>query len=560
MSNQTSDNNKRIAKNTLLLYVRMLFTMAVSLFTSRVILNTLGVEDYGINNVVGGIVTMFSVLSGSLSSSISRFITFELGKGNIERLKTIFSTGVNIQLGMSVLIIIIAEAFGIWFLNAKMNIPADRMVAANWVFQCAILTFVLNLLSVPYNAAIIAHEKMSAFAYISVVEVTLKLIIVYMLTISPFDRLKTYAVLLLCVGAVIRFIYGYYCKRHFEECTYHLVFDKPVLKEMTGFAGWNFLGNGSYMLNTQGVNILMNLYFGVAVNAARGIATQVDAALKQFVNNFTTAVNPQITKSYAQGDLDYMHKLVCRSAKFSAFLMLFFAIPILLETQSILTIWLKTVPEYAAIFLQLIIISSFVDTVLANSLVTSMFATGNIKRYQIIVTTIGCLVFPFSWIAFQLGFQPEIAYVLYFIIYTVLLGVRLYLLKDMVKLPIMMYVREVLYRVLPVMIICFIIPMMIRYSMQEGWMRLILLCLVSTIVTAVVEYSIGLTKNERKFIVGKINNKNINNNIKDKYLKMKELLTKMGGVVKTDNFYQYPCAFCLCYNKQVINNKQEAWR
>ena len=530
MSNQTSDNNKRIAKNTLLLYVRMLFTMAVSLFTSRVILNTLGVEDYGINNVVGGIVTMFSVLSGSLSASISRFITFELGKGNLQRLKTVFSTGVNIQLGMSLLVVILAEAVGIWFLNTKMNIPVERLNAANWVFQCAILTFVLNLLSVPYNAAIIAHEKMSAFAYISVVEVTLKLIIVYMLTISPFDRLKTYAVLLLLVGAIIRFIYGYYCKRHFEECTYHFVFDKPVLKEMTGFAGWNFLGNGAYMLNTQGVNILMNLYFGVAVNAARGIATQVDAALKQFVNNFTTAVNPQITKSYAQGDLDYMHKLVCRSAKFSAFLMLYFAIPIMLETHSILTIWLKTVPEYAAIFLQLIIISSFVDTVLANSLVTSMFATGNIKRYQIIVTTIGCLVFPFSWIAFQLGFQPEIAYVLYFIIYTVLLGVRLYLLKDMVKLPVMMYVREVLYRVLPVMIICFIISMMIRFSMQEGWMRLILLCLVSTIVTAVVEYSIGLTKNERKFIVGKINNKNINNNMKDKYLKIKELLIKMGGV------------------------------
>lgn len=530
MSNQTLDNNKRIAKNTLLLYVRMLFTMAVSLFTSRVILNTLGVEDYGIYNVVGGIVTMFSVLSGSLSSSISRFITFELGKGNIERLKTIFSTGVNIQLGMSVLIIIIAEAVGIWFLNTKMNIPTDRMVAANWVFQCAILTFVLNLLSVPYNAAIIAHEKMSAFAYISVVEVTLKLIIVYMLSISPFDRLKTYAVLLLCVGAVIRFIYGYYCKRHFEECTYHLVFDKPVLKEMTGFAGWNFLGNGAYMLNTQGINILMNLYFGVAVNAARGIATQVDAALKQFVNNFTTAVNPQITKSYAQGDLDYMHKLVCRSAKFSAFLMLFFAIPIILETHSILTIWLKTVPEYAAVFLQLIIISSFVDTVLANSLVTSMFATGNIKRYQIIVTTVGCLVFPFSWIAFQLGFQPEIAYVLYFIIYAILLGVRLFLLKDMVKLPVMMYVREVLFRVFPVMMISFIPLMIIRFSMQEGLMRLILLCLVSTIVTAIIEYWIGLTKNERKFILDKINNNKINNNIKDKYLKMNVLLTKMGGV------------------------------
>ncbi len=504
MSNQTSDNNKRIAKNTLLLYVRMLFTMAVSLFTSRVILNTLGVEDYGINNVVGGIVTMFSVLSGSLSSSISRFITFELGKGNIERLKTIFSTGVNIQLGMSVLIIIIAEAVGIWFLNAKMNIPADRRVAANWVFQCAILTFVLNLLSVPYNAAIIAHEKMSAFAYISVVEVTLKLIIVYMLTISPFDRLKTYAVLLLCVGAVIRFIYGYYCKRHFEECTYHFVFDKPVLKEMTGFAGWNFLGNGAYMLNTQGVNILMNLYFGVAVNAARGIATQVDAALKQFVNNFTTAVNPQITKSYAQGDLDYMHKLVCRSAKFSAFLMMFFAVPIILETNTILTIWLKTVPDYAVIFLQWIIISSFMDTVLANSLVTSMFATGKIKRYQIIVTTVGCLVFPLSWIAFKLGFEPQVGYILYFIIYTILLFVRLYLLKDMVKLPVMMYIREVLYKLAPIIVVGFSIPGILILTMDAGWLRLILVCLLSVLVTAASEYFIGLSNKEKNFVAEKI--------------------------------------------------------
>lgn len=504
MSNQTSDNNKRIAKNTLLLYVRMLFTMAVSLFTSRVILNTLGVEDYGINNVVGGIVTMFSVLSGSLSSSISRFITFELGKGNIERLKTIFSTGVNIQLGMSVLIIIIAEAVGIWFLNTKMNIPTDRMVAANWVFQCAILTFVLNLLSVPYNAAIIAHEKMLAFAYISVVEVSLKLIIVYMLMISPFDRLETYAVLLLLVGAVIRFIYGYYCKRHFEECTYHFVFDKPVLKEMTGFAGWNFLGNGAYMLNTQGVNILMNLYFGVAVNAARGIATQVDAALKQFVNNFTTAVNPQITKSYAQGDLDYMHKLVCRSAKFSAFLMMFFAVPIILETNTILTIWLKTVPDYAVIFLQWIIISSFMDTVLANSLVTSMFATGKIKRYQIIVTTVGCLVFPLSWIAFKLGFEPQVGYILYFIIYTILLFVRLYLLKDMVKLPVMMYIREVLYKLAPIIVVGFSIPGILILTMDAGWLRLILVCLLSVLVTAASEYFIGLSNKEKNFVAEKI--------------------------------------------------------
>ncbi len=501
---QTSDNTKRIAKNTLLLYVRMLFTMAVSLFTSRVILNTLGVEDYGINNVVGGIVTMFSVLSGSLSASISRFITFELGKGNMQRLKTVFSSGVNIQLGMSILIIVLSEAVGIWFLNTMMNIPAERLDAANWVFQCAILTFVLNLLSVPYNAAIIAHEKMSAFAYISVVEVSLKLIIVYMLTVSPFDRLKTYAVLLLCVGAIIRLIYGIYCQRHFEECAYHLVFDKPVLREMTSFAGWNFLGNGAYLLNTQGVNILMNMYFGVAVNAARGVATQVDAAMKQFVNNFTTAVNPQITKSYAQCDLSYMHKLVCRSAKFSAFVMLFLAVPIILETNTILTIWLKTVPEYAAIFLQWIVISSFVDTVLANCLVTSMFATGNIKRYQIIVTTVGCLVFPLSWLAFAVGMEPQVGYIIYFIIYTILLFVRLWLLEDMVKLPVMMYVKEVLYKVMPVMAIAFAVPSLLRFTMEEGAVRLIAVCAVSVVVTTITEYRLGLTSQERTFVLGKV--------------------------------------------------------
>ena len=495
----TSANNKRIAKNTLMLYVRMLFTMAVSLFTSRVILNTLGVEDYGIQNVVGGVVAMFSVLSGSMSSSISRFITFELGKGELHRLKTVFSTGVNIQLGMSLLVIVVAEAVGVWFLNCKMNIPPERMVAANWVCQCSILTFVLNLLSVPYNASIIAHEKMSAFAYISVIEVTLKLIIVYMLTVSPFDRLITYSVLLLCVGALIRFIYGYYCKRHFEECTYHFVYDKVVLKSMTSFAGWNFLGNGAYMLNTQGVNILMNMYFGVAVNAARGVATQVDAALKQFVNSFTTAVNPHITKSYAQGDLESMHKLVCRSAKFSAFLMMFFAVPIILDTDTILTLWLKNPPAYASIFLKWIIISSFMDTVLANSLVTSMFATGNIKRYQIIVTTVGCLVFPLSWLAFQLGFEPQVGYILYFIIYTILLFIRLYLLRDMVKLPIMMYVREVLFRLLPTIAICFASSSLLLFVMGEGFIRLVLITLLNLIITSITIYFIGFEKSEKTY-------------------------------------------------------------
>ena len=505
MSTNTSANNKRIAKNTLLLYVRMLFMMAISLYTSRVILSTLGVEDYGIQNVVGGVVAMFSVISGSMSASISRFITFELGRGELNRLKKVFSTGVNIQVGMSMLIIILAEAIGVWFLNTKMNIPENRMLAANWVFQCSILTFVINLLSVPYNAAIIAHEKMSAFAYISIIEVILRLLIVYLLFISPFDRLITYAVLSLCVGGLLRFIYGYYCKNNFEECNYHLVYDKTLLKSMAGFAGWNFLGNGAYMLNTQGVNILMNMYFGVAINAARGVAMQVDGAVKQFVNNFTTAVNPQITKSYAQGDFATMHKLVCRSSKFSAFLMMFFAVPIILETDIILTLWLNNPPNYAGVFLRWIIISSFMDTVLANSLVTSMYATGNIKRYQIIVSIVGCLVFPLSWIAYQLGFEPQMGYILYFIIYTILIFVRLYLLKDMIKLPIMMYVREVLFKVLPTMGVSFIVTSLLLPIMEDGIHRLMSVIVLSMVVTSFSSYLLGLNNGEKKFLIEMIN-------------------------------------------------------
>lgn len=347
---ETSANNKRIAKNTLLLYFRTLFIMLVTLYTSRVVLNTLGVTDYGIYNVVGGVVMMFSVISGSLSSSISRFITYELGHGDFEKLKRIFSTSVNIQIGISILILVLAELFGVWFLNAKMNIPAERLSAANWVLQCSLLSFIINLISVPYNACIIAHERMSAFAYISILEAVLKLAVVYMLLVSPYDKLATYAILLVVVALIIRMAYSLYCRRHFEESRYKFVYDKPLVKEMTGFAGWSFFGNGAYMLNVQGVDMLINIFFGVTLNAARGVATQVQNAVMQFVNNFTVAVNPQITKSYAAGEMEYMYKLVCRGARFAYFLLLLFVVPIVCEADYILRLWLKLVPEYAPTF------------------------------------------------------------------------------------------------------------------------------------------------------------------------------------------------------------------
>ena len=501
---ESSVNNKRIAKNTLLLYVRMLFLMVVSLFTSRVILNTLGVEDFGIYNVVGGIVAMFTIISGSLTSAISRFLTFELGKGYKEKLKTIFSTSVNIQLGLSAIIILIGEIVGIWFLNNQMNIPAERMMAANYILQCSLGIFVLNLLSVPYNASIIAHEKMGAYAYISILDIILKLAVAYAIMLSPFDRLISYGVLLLAEAILIRLIYGIYSKRNFEECTYHLIYDKAVLRKMVSFAGWNFLGVTAGTLNTQGVNILMNVYFGVTVNAARGIAVQAGAAISQFVQSFTTAVNPQITKSYATGDMTYMHTLVCQSSKFSAYLFLLMAIPLSVETPAIFEIWLKNPPEYAVLFFRLSLLGTLMDTVLSNSLMTAIFATGDIKKYQIYVTICGGMVFPLTWLVYLMGASPDSTYIIYFIVYCVVLYVRLYVIQQKVHLQIKEYARRVLVKFIPVAGLSFLVPISIAYLMPASFVRILITTIVSVVITCAIIYSIGLTIGERNMVMSKV--------------------------------------------------------
>lgn len=381
MSTQTSDNNKRIAKNTLLLYFRMLFMMAVSLFTSRVVLNTLGVEDYGIYNVVGGIVAMFGFINGSMSSATQRYITFALGKGDKNRLQTVFSTTLQIHTLIAGVIVLLGETIGLWFLYNKMQIPADRMDAAFWVLQCSIIAAVVMIISVPYNADIVAHEKMSAFAYISILEVVLKLAIVYMLLVFSFDKLVLYAFLLLAIQILIRFCYSYYCNKHFEETKYKHVWDKALFKEMTGFAGWSMFGNLAAVLFGQGLNMLLNVFFGPVVNAARGIAVQVQNAVQQFVLNFQMALNPQITKTYAQGEMQEMHKLMYRSARFSFFLLFFLSLPVLFETKFILTVWLKIVPDNTVVFLRIMLCTSLIYT-LSNPLIIANQATGKVRKYQ----------------------------------------------------------------------------------------------------------------------------------------------------------------------------------
>ena len=498
-----AQNNKRIAKNTLLLYMRMLFMMAVSLYTSRVILHTLGVEDFGIYNVVGGVVSMFSVISGSLSAAISRFITYELGKGDKDKLIRIFSSSVTIQIGLGLVILILAELVGVWFLNAKMNIPDGRMYAANWVFQLSILTFVINLVSVPYNAAIIAHEKMSAFAYISILEVIAKLVIVYLLVISPIDKLIFYAVLMATVALLIRFVYGYYCKRHFEECTYHFIFDKELLKKMFGFAGWNFIGAASAVLRDQGGNIVINLFCGPAVNAARGIAYQVNTAINGFVSNFMMALNPQITKSYASGDKEYMMTLIFQGARLSFYILLLLSLPVIVNAHYILTLWLKIVPEHTTQFVQLVLIFAMSESI-SNPLVTAMLATGKIRDYQIVVGGLQMMNLPISYVLLRLGCIPETVLIVAICISQCCLAARLYMLRGMIGLSVSRYLSKVYLNVLLVAVLSAIIPCVVFYCLNETFVNFMLICVASAICTCIVIYYVGCNNQERQFILSKV--------------------------------------------------------
>lgn len=502
----SSENNKRIAMNTLILYCRMFLMAAISLYTSRVILQTLGVSDYGIYNAVGGFVAMFALLSGMLTNSINRFLAFELGKGDMDKLKRVFCTAVNVMALLSCLILVLGATAGVWFLNCAMNIPDGRTAAANVVLACSVLTFIVNLVSVPYNASIVAHEKMSAFAYISLVEATAKLLIVYAIAIAPTDRLMTYAVMLLAMQLLVRLLYGVYCRRHFEECAYHFAIDKPLLKEMTTFAGWNFIGAGAAIINVHGINVMMNLFFGVTVNAARGIATQVNTVVWQFVTNFMMAMNPQITKSYAQGDYRYMHSLVCRGAKFSFFLILFFLVPLCLEAHQVLVLWLGIVPEYAVSFVRLTLVSSALN-VLSGTLVTGLHASGRLKRYMLIVGSVEITNFPLTYVAFKMGCSPLASYYIYLGVYFILMLLRLYLVKDLIHMKASLFVRKVYLRVLLVGITASVVPLLVYMPQEETLFRLLSVCLVSFASTAACVYLLGLDSDERALITGYIKKK-----------------------------------------------------
>ena len=498
----TSSANKRIAKNTLVLYVRMLFTMGISLFTSRVILQTLGVEDYGISSVVGGVISMFTFINAAMVSSTQRYLNFELVRGDANQLRSVFSTSLQIHALIALAIIVLSETVGLWFLNEKLVIPEARMTAAMWVYQCSILSCAVSIMSTPYNAVIVAHEKMSAFAYISILDVSLKLLVVYLLVVLPFDKLIILSILNLLVQLFIRYIYTLYCHRHFPESYFQFRFNKTLFKEMFGFAGWSFWGNLAAILYTQGLNMMLNIFFGPIVNAARGIAVQVQSAVQQFVGGFQTALNPQITKNYASNNLPQMHRLMFRSARFSFLLLFFLSLPVLMETNFILTLWLKTVPDDAVIFTQIMICISLIYTT-ANPCIIANQATGKVKIYQMVVGGILLLILPISYVVLKLGAPAYSVFIVHFCIESLAQFSRMYMLRKLIHLPLWQYMKNIYIPIVSTVVIAIILPLVVRMQVAEGWLRFLAVGFTCVLSVGASSYFIGFTKQERVFFLDK---------------------------------------------------------
>lgn len=500
-----SEDNKRIAKNTVMLYLRMFLIMGVSLYTSRVVLQVLGVTDYGIYNVVGGVVSLFSFIHSAMSGATQRYITFALGKDDFSTLSKTFCTALNIHGFIALILILLAETIGLWFLNSKMTIPPERMVAANWVFQMSVLSTVVLILSSPYNALIIAHEKMSAFAYISILDVTLKLTVVFILKWFGADKLIFYAILIFAVQLLIRFIYTFYCKKNFSESRYKFVWDKPLTFEMLSYSLWSLWGNLAVVFSDQGVNILLNMFFGPAVNAARGVTMQVKNAINGFSSNFQMAMNPQITKNYAKGDLEHMHSLVFASSKYSFFLLYMLTLPLILEAPTILDIWLDVVPEHSINFLRIVLLITIIQA-LAGPLTVSAQANGKIKKYQAVVGGTLLLTLPFSYVGLKVWNIPEVVFAVDLVISLSALIIRLLFVRKMVNLPLRTYCSAVVSRILLVSIVSAIIPVIAHRLLPSTILSSLTVCAISVIVVTACTYFLGLSSSERVAVNGKVKN------------------------------------------------------
>jgi O-antigen/teichoic acid export membrane protein len=509
-----SESNKRIAKNTIYLYIRMLFTMGVGLYTSRVVLATLGIEDFGIYNIVGGVVAMFGFLTGTLAGGTQRFLTFQLGKNDFTELKKTFSVALNTHIILAVIILILAETVGLWFLKHKINIPIGREYAALWVYQFSVFAAILSIIQVPYNASIIAHERMNVYAYVSIVDVSLKLIIVYLLFVSGFDKLITYAILIFIVTIIVMSIYWIYCKKQYSECRFGWVSDKTLYKSMLTFSGWNIFGCGAVIGATQGVNILLNMFFGPVVNAARGVSVQVSGAITSFVGNFQTAVNPQIVKLYATGKMEELYTLLFQNAKFSFCLMWLLLLPVLLKLEIILQLWLVEVPEYTPLFCRLILLQSLIFCI-HRPFVMAIHATGKMKTINLRSGLLLLSVLPISYVLLKMGYPAYLPFVVYIIGSMGTSFIELYFLHKWINLPVTDLMKKVYVPIISIGICTLPLSLLANYYSDNSVVSLICVSALSILLMCVSVYYIAFSKAMRGEIINKIqNNININRQIK----------------------------------------------
>lgn len=499
-----SENSRRIARNTVLLYFRMFLLMIVGLFTSRVILRALGSSELGIYGAVAGVVTMFSILTGSMSSAISRFITFEMGKDGPD-LGKVFSSAVSIQLILSAIIVILAEPAGLWWISNKMVLPPDRIEAARWVLHFSVISFIIQLISVPYNADIIAHERMDAFAYISIFEALGKLAVAFAISVSAGDKLIIYAGLLALVSLLTRMAYGIFCKRHFAETRAKMQLDKGYFKQMFSFAGWNFIGAGSAVLRDQGGNQLLNLFFGPVANAAWLLATQVNGAVQKFVTSFTTAINPQITKSYASGEKDYMMRLIFRGSRLSVWLLMLVVLPLIFNAEFLTGIWLGQgqAPENTVTFIRLVLIYLMIESV-SYTMVTAMLSTGNIRDYQLLVGGLQLLNLPVDYILLKAGAPAEVIYYVASGVALLCLGARLFMLRKMIGLPAGLFLRDVFLRELVVVGLGLVVPFYFSTVLPESWGGFLISLAATELWCIVIIFLLGLDRDEKHILTHKI--------------------------------------------------------
>lgn len=500
-----TENNKRIAKNTVYLYIRQFLVMGVGLYTSRVVLDTLGETDFGIYNVVGGIVTFFTFINFAMSCATNRFITFALGKDDKELLNKTFTNSIFVHIAIALIILLLGETIGLYFFYNKMNIPPERMYAASWVYQLSIFTCMVNILSIPYNALITSHEKMNAYAAISIIEVTFKLIIVYLLLIISCDHLILYAILVFIVGVFIRLLNQLYCRKSFYNVVFIHKIDKKIMKDMFAYASWSLIGSMGVIFANQGQNILLNMTFGPIVNAARGISTQIQNAVGTLSNNFYGAISPQINKSYAGGNIDYMHMLIYNSTRYMFFLLLILALPVILNIEYILNLWLTKVPKYTSSFVILMIMISILSS-LGNPLSSAIGATGKIRLFQLTEGLLQVLLLPITWLFFQFYKIPEIAFYIQIVICCFAQIIRLLIVRKQLFFSIKKYIIKCIFPSLYVLLCSLPFPLFFKYYSSSSFLSLVGSIIISEVSIILAIYFTGISKNERKLVNNKVNN------------------------------------------------------